>query len=58
MYNGIFDCFNKTMRKEGLHGFYKGFWPSYFRMIPHTVLTLLFWDELKLLYKNKSTEHI
>lgn len=45
-YAGWFDCVYKTYRAEGFTGFYKGFWPVYFRIGPHTILTFLFWEEL------------
>ncbi|XP_078057035.1 solute carrier family 25 member 35 [Mustelus asterias] len=38
-YQGYVDCIAKTMRKEGLHGFYKGTGASYFRLGPHTILS-------------------
>ncbi|EDO39447.1 predicted protein [Nematostella vectensis] len=50
LYRGFFDCFLKIFRKEGVLGFYKGVGPHYFRIGPHTVLSLLFWDQLKSLY--------
>ena len=54
LYRGYVDCFSKTMRKEGLTGLYKGLGASYFRLGPHTVLSLFFWEELRKLYQNKS----
>lgn len=47
-YKGVVDCFLKVLRAEGLHGLYKGFWPNYFRIAPHSTLVLLFYDEAKL----------
>ncbi|XP_068082248.1 solute carrier family 25 member 35 [Anabrus simplex] len=47
LYKGVPDCFIKIWKKEGLHGFYKGFVPSYARLGPHTVLCFVFWDALK-----------
>lgn len=32
-YRGFWDCFTKIGEKEGLHGFYKGAWAAYFRMV-------------------------
>ncbi|XP_032870564.1 solute carrier family 25 member 35-like [Amblyraja radiata] len=49
-YRSNLDCFAKTVRKEGLSGLYKGTGASYFRLGPHTVLSLFFWDELRKLY--------
>uniref|UniRef100_A0A8C5AHT4 Solute carrier family 25 member 35 n=1 Tax=Gadus morhua TaxID=8049 RepID=A0A8C5AHT4_GADMO len=55
LYRGYVDCFSKTMRKEGLTGLYKGLGASYFRLGPHTVLSLFFWEELRKLYQNHSS---
>lgn len=48
-YSGVIDCFLKILKAEGIAGFYKGFWPHYIRIGPHSALVLLFFDELKLL---------
>ncbi|XP_038642974.1 solute carrier family 25 member 35 isoform X1 [Scyliorhinus canicula] len=50
-YRGYLDCFTKTVRKEGLHGLYKGTGASYFRVGPHTILSLFFWEELRKFYR-------
>ncbi|KAL0993818.1 hypothetical protein UPYG_G00114330 [Umbra pygmaea] len=47
LYKGFVDCFSKTLKKEGVAGLYKGLGASYFRLGPHTILSLLFWDELR-----------
>ena len=49
-YRNVGDCFVKTFRKEGLWGFYKGWGASLFRLAPHTVLSLVFWNQLQLQY--------
>lgn len=46
-YSGVIDCFVKIFKTEGFRGFYKGFWPHYIRIGPHSALVLLFFDELK-----------
>lgn len=46
-YKGAYDCFCKIIKIEGLSGLYKGFWPNYLRMAPHSTLVLLFYDEAK-----------
>ncbi|KAK4876384.1 hypothetical protein RN001_012806 [Aquatica leii] len=51
LYNSYLDCVKKIWKSEGFLGFYKGIGPSYFRLGPHTVLCLVFWDELKELHK-------
>uniref|UniRef100_A0A3B3CYK0 Solute carrier family 25 member 35 n=1 Tax=Oryzias melastigma TaxID=30732 RepID=A0A3B3CYK0_ORYME len=53
LYKGFTDCFSKTLKKEGLAGLYKGLGASYFRLGPHTILSLFFWDELRKLYRKK-----
>ncbi|KAM6907478.1 solute carrier family 25 member 35 [Xenentodon cancila] len=52
LYKGFTDCFSKTLKKEGLTGLYKGLGASYFRLGPHTILSLFFWDELRKLYQS------
>ncbi|XP_046695615.1 solute carrier family 25 member 35 isoform X2 [Silurus meridionalis] len=47
LYRGFLDCFSKTLRKEGVIGLYKGLGASYFRVGPHTILSLLFWNQLR-----------
>uniref|UniRef100_A0A8C6YJT5 Solute carrier family 25 member 34 n=1 Tax=Naja naja TaxID=35670 RepID=A0A8C6YJT5_NAJNA len=46
-YRGFFDCVVRVSGKEGVLALYKGFGPAYLRLGPHTVLSLLFWDELR-----------
>lgn len=46
-YRGFFDCVVRVSEKEGILALYKGFGPAYLRLGPHTVLSLLFWDELR-----------
>lgn len=46
-YGGVWDCMLKVLRAEGLGGLYKGFWPNYFRIAPHSTLVLLFYDQVK-----------
>ncbi|XP_034257492.1 solute carrier family 25 member 34 isoform X2 [Pantherophis guttatus] len=46
-YRGFFDCVVRVSGKEGVLAVYKGFGPVYLRLGPHTVLSLLFWDELR-----------
>ena len=50
MYSGFRDCGFKIFRSEGFIGFYKGIGASYFRLGPHTILSLVFWDKLRHLY--------
>lgn len=57
LYAGYLDCIAKIWRTEGFLGFYKGLGACYFRLGPHTVLSLTFWDQFKDLYeKLKSVE--
>lgn len=51
LYRGFLDCFSKTLRKEGVVGLYKGLGASYFRLGPHTILSLFFWHELRKMYQ-------
>lgn len=51
-YKGFFDCFTKIFKTEGLWGFYKGWAASLFRLGPHTVLSLVFWQSTRKVYEN------
>ncbi|XP_066120317.1 solute carrier family 25 member 35 [Saccopteryx bilineata] len=50
MYRGLLDAMLQTARTEGIFGMYKGIGASYFRLGPHTILSLFFWDQLRTLY--------
>nr|DBA15666.1 TPA: hypothetical protein GDO54_003139 [Pyxicephalus adspersus] len=49
LYRGFLDCFVKIARTEGILALYKGIVPAYVRLGPHTILSLLFWEELRKL---------
>ncbi|XP_034242561.1 solute carrier family 25 member 35-like [Thrips palmi] len=51
LYSGIFDCFAKTLKAEGVRGLYKGLIPVYSRIAPHSMLNLMFWEKLKYLHQ-------
>ncbi|KAJ8917717.1 hypothetical protein NQ315_005166 [Exocentrus adspersus] len=53
-YLGYLDCIKKIYKKNGLKPFYRGMGPLYLKMGPHTVLCLVFWEELKGVYANHS----
>lgn len=46
-YSGVTDCLVKIIKTEGPSALYKGFWPSYLRVAPHSTLVLVFYDEAK-----------
>lgn len=46
-YSGVIDCFWKVLRTEGFLGLYKGFWPTYLRLAPHSTIVLLCYDQAK-----------
>ena len=50
MYRGVLDALLQTARTEGIVGMYKGIGASYFRLGPHTILSLFFWDRLRTVY--------
>lgn len=49
-YSGILNCMYKIATTEGFLGFYKGWSASLLRLGPHTVLSLLFWTEIRKRY--------
>ncbi|XP_055948930.1 solute carrier family 25 member 35-like [Argiope bruennichi] len=56
IYSGLWDCMRKITKKEGLLGFYKGSTASLLRTGPHTVLSLMFWNEFRKLYDYYGSE--
>ncbi|XP_022662195.1 solute carrier family 25 member 35-like isoform X2 [Varroa jacobsoni] len=56
-YSGFFDCFIKMAKTEGFWGFYKGVGASYLRLGPHTVLTMMFWTNLKEHYDKLTNDY-
>ena len=50
LYTGPFDCIAKIFKQEGILGFYKGIGAQYFRLGPHTILSLVFCYELRKFY--------
>jgi len=40
LYSSPLDCFIKTLRKEGPFSFMKGWWPNYFRLGPHFIVSI------------------
>ncbi|WKY14147.1 hypothetical protein Q1695_000026 [Nippostrongylus brasiliensis] len=46
-FKGIMDCFFYTA-KLGPAGFFKGFIPAWVRLAPHTVLTFIFFEQLRM----------
>lgn len=55
LYNGLFDALVKIWRTEGLYGLYKGTFPTWMRIAPHTVLCLVFYKKLDQLYDDVRT---
>lgn len=46
-YKGIPDCFAKTIAKEGVTGLWAGLPTFYFRVGPHSIITLLVAEALR-----------
>ena len=49
-YNGTLDVFKRVVKNEGFFSLWKGFTPYYMRIGPHTVLTLIFLEQLNKIY--------
>ncbi|XP_029643741.1 solute carrier family 25 member 35-like [Octopus sinensis] len=49
-YSGPLNCFSKIFKSEGIWGFYKGWGPSFTRLVPHTILSLVLWTEFRKYY--------
>ena len=51
-YNGVLDCARKTLKSEGMSGFYVGFWMFVLKVAPHVTVTLLMQDFLHFIFGN------
>ena len=49
-YRGPTDVVVKIVRNEGVAALWKGFVPAYLRQGPHTVLTLIVFDQLNFIF--------
>lgn len=50
LYSGFGDALVKVFRHEGLMGLYKGVFPTWIRIAPHTVLCLVFYKQIEQLF--------
>ncbi|XP_071555635.1 mitochondrial 2-oxoglutarate/malate carrier protein [Temnothorax nylanderi] len=50
-FTGAIDVLTKVVRNEGLFALWKGFFPYYARLGPHTVLTFIFLEQMTAAYK-------
>lgn len=56
-YSSFFDCFGKTVSKEGVSGLWIGFFPTYYiRIAPHIMITFLVQDFLNRTFAKKNTQ--
>jgi len=46
-YRSATECFMHILRKEGGRAFFKGFWPSFYRLAPHTIVMFLVLEQIK-----------
>lgn len=51
VYNGFFDCMQRTVRREGLPGLYKGLTPNLLKVAPLVSISYLCYENLKLIFK-------
>lgn len=49
-YLGTIDAFRKIWCSEGPKGFYKGWFPNWMRIGPHTMVCLMFYEQLRSLF--------
>lgn len=54
-FTGAIDVLTKVVRNEGLFALWKGFFPYYARLGPHTVLTFIFLEQMTASYKQYLT---
>jgi len=47
IYKGSFDAGYQILKTEGIQGFYKGWFPNWMRIGPHTIVTLMIFEQLR-----------
>ncbi|XP_011497490.1 PREDICTED: solute carrier family 25 member 35-like isoform X1 [Ceratosolen solmsi marchali] len=52
LYNGLFDALYKIFKTEGIFGLYKGVFPTWLRIAPHTILCLVFYEKIARIYND------
>lgn len=52
-FHGIFHCVIILLKHDKL-GLFRGFWPRYIRLGPFTILTFVFYEKLKSLYRGNT----
>ena len=55
-YAGVFDCFKKSVAREGVAGLWVGFPTYYIRVAPHAIITLLIQDYLHQNFMGSSSK--
>lgn len=55
-YKGVIDVFSRIIKAEGVFSLWSGFWPYYFRLGPHTVITFILVEQLKGLYLKSTSK--
>eukprot|EP01121_Diplochlamys_sp_Union-15-3_P013895 TRINITY_DN4379_c0_g1_i1.p1 TRINITY_DN4379_c0_g1~~TRINITY_DN4379_c0_g1_i1.p1 ORF type:complete len:294 (-),score=40.52 TRINITY_DN4379_c0_g1_i1:22-903(-) len=48
-YQSTWDCFKKTVKSEGIMALYKGWFPNWMRIGPHTIVTFVVFEQLRKL---------
>ena len=54
-YTGMLDALRKTAQKDGFFSLWRGFTPYFLRLGPHTILTFICLEQLKLAYYARMT---
>ena len=49
-FNGMVDALQKTARADGVPALWRGFWPYFMRLAPHTVAAFVILEQLKAAY--------
>eukprot|EP00898_Chlorokybus_atmophyticus_P001199 jgi/Chlat1/207/Chrsp1S03121 len=48
-YNGMIDCFQRTVREEGWRALYKGLWTNYVKVVPSIAIAFVTYEQMKRL---------
>ncbi|KAJ2857028.1 mitochondrial FAD carrier protein flx1 [Coemansia erecta] len=54
-YTGLTDVIRKIIKSEGVPGFYKGFGPALFRVLPGNIITFLVYEKISVFFRGHAT---
>jgi solute carrier family 25 uncoupling protein 8/9 len=52
-YNGVLDCFSRTLKQEGFGAFYSGFYANFLRIVSWNIVMFIALEQIKAGVQNR-----